>query len=107
MRGVPKWLNSKEDVLYCVQLAIEGEIDREAVKTKIQDLLSDEKVYVYKATVNEGYTAKENEKICEAKKEDGSTEYHCYELQQNPNARHVQMGLSKEEIQSLIKQLEG
>ena len=106
MKGVPKWLNSKDDVLFCVQLALEGELDKNATKKKLQDLLSDEKVYVYKSTVGESYMPAENEKVCEARKEDGSIEYHCYELQQNPNARYVQMGLSKEEIQDLLAQLE-
>jgi hypothetical protein len=106
MIGVPKWLNSKEDVLYCVQLAMEGRLDKESVKKRLQDILSDEKVYMYKNVVNEGYIPAENEKICEVKKEDGTIEYHAYELQENQNARFLQMGFTKDEITSIINQLE-
>jgi hypothetical protein len=106
MIGMPKWLNSKEDVLYCVRLAIEGRLDKEIVKKRLQNLLSDEKGYIYKNVVNEGYTPSENEKICEVKKEDGTIEYHAYELQENQNARFLQMGFTKDEITSIINQLE-
>jgi hypothetical protein len=106
MKGMPKWLNSKEDVFNCMELAIEGQLDKRELKKKLQDLLSDEKVYKFSKIVNEGYTSAANERVCEVKKEDGSVEYHCYVLQDNPDARYVQMGFSKEEIQSLIRELE-
>ncbi|MDI6865813.1 hypothetical protein [Thermodesulfovibrio yellowstonii] len=105
MRGIPKWLNTKEDVLRCIELAIDGQLDKQQLKKKLQDLMSDEKVYMFKQIVNEGYTPAEGERVCEVKKEDGSVEYHCYELQENPNARFAQMGFTKEELQGLINQL--
>ena len=106
MKGMPKWLNSKDDVMYCVQLAMEGEIDKGILKEKLQELMSDEKVYVFKSQVTADYTPVEGERVCEMRKEDDSIEYHCYELQTNPNARYIQMGFSKEELQGLINELE-
>jgi len=106
MRGIPKWINSKQDVLNCVELALEGQLNKQEVKKKLEDLLSDDRVYMFKSVVNEEYTASKDERVCEVKKEGGAIEYHCYELQDNPNARYKQMGLSKEELQDLIKELE-
>lgn len=107
MRGAPKWLNSREDVYTVAQLALDGQLDREEVKKKIQSLMSDEKVYVFDRIVNQNYTAGQDENVCETKKEDGTVEYHCYKLQDNPNARYLQMGMTKEEIQTILNELEG
>lgn len=107
MRGAPKWLNSREDVYTVAQLAIDGQLDREEVKKKIQNLMSDEKVYVFGHIVDENYTAGQDENVCEVRKEDCTVEYHCYRLQDNPNARYLQMGLTKDEIQTILNELEG
>lgn len=106
MRGMPKWLNSKQDVLYCMELAMDGELDKAELRKKIEALLSDEKVYMFKEKVSEGYAAQEDERVCEVRKEDGTVEYHCYALQENPNARFAQMGFTKQQIQDLIQQLQ-
>lgn len=106
MKGMPKWLNSKHDVLYCMELAMDGKLDKAELRKKLESLLSDEKVYMFKEKVPEGYTASEGERVCEVRKEDGAVEYHCYTLQENPNARFAQMGFTKQEIQGLINQLQ-
>lgn len=103
---MPKWLNSKQDILLCMELANDGQLEKEQLKKKLQDLLSDEKVYAFQQIVNEAYTASVDEKVCEVKKDDGSVEYHLYKLQENPNARFAQMGFTKEELQNLLNQLE-
>lgn len=106
MRGLPNVLNTKEDVYTCHALALVGELDKEGLKQKIQDLLSDEKVWVYKEEVLDTYTPSTNEKIMTHTDEAGNTKYVCYVLQNNPHARYLQMGFTKEELINLITQLE-
>jgi len=107
MIGIPKILNTKQDVLYCVELAKQNEVDKAELKVKLQNLLSDEKVWVFKAEVDASYTPAASEKVMEQKEmETGSIKYVCYELIDNPNARFLQMGLTKNEILHLISELE-
>lgn len=105
MVGIPEFLNTKEDVLYCHALALAGEL-KEGCKEKLQDLLSDEKVWVFKADVLDTYTPSANEQVMTETDETGATKYVCFELQDNPNARFLQMGFTKEELINLITQLE-
>jgi len=106
MRGIPKWLNSKQDVYSVVELALDGQFDKERVRKMLEDLKSDEKVYVFKQVVTEGYVPAGDERVCEVRKEDNSVEYHLYSLEENPNARYRQMGMTREELEGLIKELE-
>lgn len=85
---------------------MDGRLDRAELRKKIEALMSDDKVYMFKEKVSENYTASEDERVCEIRKEDGTVEYHCYKLQDNPNARFIQMGFTKQEIQDLISQLQ-
>lgn len=105
MIGVPKHLNTKEDVLYVYTLALQGQLPKDEVKRKIENLLSDEKIWVYKAEVESDYTPSETEKVMLQQETDGE-KHICFELQDNPNARFLQMGFTKEEILNLIKNLE-
>lgn len=105
MRGIPKVLNTKEDVLNCHTLALSGELDRASLKQKLQNLFSDEKVWVFKAEVSDTYTPAANEKVMTETDAAGVTKHVCFELQDNPNARFLQMGLTKTELESLINQL--
>ncbi|MEJ5227174.1 hypothetical protein [Thermodesulfovibrio sp.] len=107
MKGMPKVLNTKHDVLLCHSLALEGKLSKDELRQKLLNMLSDEKVWVYKEEVSENYAPKENEKVMEQVDfETGTTKHICYELQENPNARYLQMGFSKEELLNLINQLE-
>ncbi len=105
MRGMPKWLNSKEDVYLVVQLAIEGQLPKSDVRKKVSALLSDEKVWQFKKTVDAGYVAGEGEKVVESRDFEGNVRYECYELVDNQHARYIQMGLTKEEIQNILNEL--
>lgn len=106
MIGIPKVLNTKEDVLNCHALALAGELDKEGLKQKLQDLLSDEKVWVFKTDVLDTYTPLANEKVMTEPDGTGATKHVCFEIQDNPNARFLQMGFIKEELTNLITQLE-
>jgi hypothetical protein len=106
MIGIPYNLNTKEDVLTCHSLALSGELDKTQLKQKLQNLLSDEKVWVFKEEVSESYVPSENEKVMVETDEAGNTKYVCYVLQDNPYARYLQMGFTKEELTNLIAQLE-
>ncbi|WP_028844733.1 hypothetical protein [Thermodesulfovibrio thiophilus] len=106
MRGMPKWLNSKEDVLNVVGLASDGQLSKSDVKKKINDLLSDERVYNYKAEVSSDYQPGENEKVMTEKHYDGTEKIVCYELVENMYARYIQLGFTKDEIISLLSSLE-
>lgn len=106
MVGIPKVLNTKEDVLNCHALALAGELDKEELKQKLQNLLSDEKVWVFKANVSDTYTPSANEKVMTETDKTGATKHVCFEIQDNPNARFLQMGFTKDELTNLITQLE-
>ena len=106
MRGIPGVLNTRADVENCVNLALGGEIDKAELTIKIQDLLSDEKVWNFKAVVYANYNSSSTEKIIETKKEDGTIEYHCFELFDNSHAGFLRMGLTKIQIQNYIQQLQ-
>lgn len=106
MVGVPKHFNTKKDVLLCHTLALKGEFDRNEVKKKLQNLLSDEKVWAYEREVTEDYTAGENEKvIVEEDIDTGQIRHSLYVLKDNPYAYYSRLGFKKEELQSLIDQL--
>lgn len=105
MRGIPAYLNTKEDVLNCHALALSGELDRAGLKQKLQSLSSDEKVWVYRADVSDAYIPAENEKVMIETDMTGAAKHVCFELRENPNARFLQMGLTKTELESLINQL--
>ena len=106
MVGVPYHLNTKEDVLTCHALALAGELDVEHLKQKLQNLLSDEKVWSFKAVVSSTYVAGANEQVMTAKDAATDQERHIlYELKSNPNARFLVMGFQRAELQSLIDQL--
>lgn len=104
MVGIPKHLNTKEDVLTCHSLALAGELDGAQLKQKLKDLLSDEKVWSFKSVVSSTYTAGDNEKVITEQVE-GQEKHLLYELKSNPNARFIVMGFQKAELQSLIDQL--
>lgn len=106
MRGMPKWLNSKEDVLNAAELAHDGQLSKTDVIKKINDLLSDERVYNYKAEVSSDYQPGENEKVMTEKHYDGTEKTVCYELVDNPHARYIQLGFTKDEISNLLRSLE-
>lgn len=106
MVGIPNVLNTKQDVLNCHTLALAGELDRKELRQKLQDLLSDEKVWVFKADVSNTYKPLANEKIMTQTDMAGVTKHVCFELKDNPNARFLQMGLAKNELTNLITQLE-
>jgi hypothetical protein len=102
----PDALNTKQDVLNCHALALAGEIDRKELRQKLQDLLSDEKVWVFKADVSDTYKPLADEKVMTQTDMAGVTKHVCFKFQDNPNARFLHMGFTKEELTNLITQLE-
>lgn len=105
MRGVPKLLNTKSDVELMYNMAIAGEADRETVKSRIENLLSDEYEWRYKATVDESYSPEENEKVM-AQENGDATEYVCFELVENNNSTLKKMGLTRTDVENMITELE-
>ena len=106
MVGIPYHLNTKEDVLTCHALALSGEIDSAQLKQKLQNLLSDEKVWSFKSVVSSTYVAGANEQVMTEKDAATEQERHVlYELKSNPNACFLVMGFQRAELQSLIDQL--
>lgn len=103
-RGIPNLLNTKADVLNCIAMANSGEISKTELATKLQALLSDEKVWNFKAAVSASYTPAANEQVLEQVVE-GVTEYLCFEKVANPAARFLRMGLTKAEIEAHIAAL--
>lgn len=104
MVRIPYHLNTKEDVLTCHSLALAGELDGAQLKQKLQNLLSDEKVWSFKSVVSSTYAAGANEKVM-TEQDAGQEKHVLYELKSNPNARFLVMGFQKAELQSLIDQL--
>lgn len=107
MIGAPKWLNTKEDVVNAVNYAKQGIIDKNDVIKRLTDLFSDEKVWVYKQDVDSTYKpADSTEKVMQVDDmESQTTKYVLYTLQDNPDARFLRMGLTKDEIENYINEL--
>ena len=111
MIGVPYWLNTKEDVQRCVEYAKQGMLDKKKLAERIRALLSDAKVWEYAKDVDKSYKPAEDEKVMKVEDiaDDGSTttKYVCFKLVDNKNARFLRMGLTKEEIDTILTELEG
>ncbi|MBI3584183.1 MAG: hypothetical protein HY096_09600 [Nitrospinae bacterium] len=105
MRGIPSVLNTRVDVETCHALALTGEIDSAELKKKLQDLFSDEKIWSFKSEVASTYIPLSNEKVITEIDTAGQTKYICFEFVDNPNARFLQMGFTKAELENLINQL--
>lgn len=105
MVEIPKVLNTKEDVTTCHVLALAGGLDRKELKQKLQDMFSDEKVWVFKANVAATYAPSANEKVMKETDIAGVTKHVCFEIRDNPNARFLQMGYTKQELTNLITKL--
>lgn len=104
MRGIPNKLNSKQDIETCVALAIAGDLDKVELKERLQNLLSDEKVYVFSKVVDQAYTATASEKVIESEN-DGVVTYDCFILTDNPASRFLKLGITKTELNAHIKKL--
>ncbi len=105
MRGVPSRINTRKDAENCVALALSGDLDRAAVKKRLNDLLSDEMYWRFKADVSSTYVPLANEQVIQETVA-GTTKYHCFESVANPNATYLKMGFaSKADLQNLINQL--
>lgn len=105
MREIPNVLNTKDDVLSCHALALADEILKSDLKQKLQDLLSDDQVWFFQAEVTEAYAPGTNEKVMTEKLNDETIKYVCFELRDNPNARFLQMGFQRTELEALISEL--
>ena len=109
MRGIPSFLNSKEDVYNLIDLAKTEQLDKEQVKEKIQNLLHDEYIFEYSNDVNEDYVEQEGERkridIDSTKSPPEVLGWRLDKLVLNPNARFKLMGLSSIEINSLLDEL--
>lgn len=105
MVGIPKVLNTRVDVLVCHAEAMAGRLSKPDLAKKMQDLLSDAKVWMFKEDVSEDYTPGANEQVLAETKVGEAVKYTCFALQDNPDARYLQMGLTKPELDSLIDQL--
>jgi 3-oxoacyl-[acyl-carrier-protein] synthase III len=111
MIGIPDVLNTKQDVLNCIEYADKGMLNKSELALKIKSLKNDEKVWMFKEYVDSDYTPLENEKVMEEETIDDNgnktTKYVCFEFVDNPNALYIKMGFTKDEIDQYITKLEG
>lgn len=94
MRDFPKWLNTKQDYLNCLQDF------PEQIKQRLQELLTDRFLWVQTGILpdkDQGVTD-DTHKVIESE-----NEYFQYEYLEDSNARMFQLGFTVQEIEELIK----
>ena len=106
MRGIPKNLNTKDDVENCLEAVLAGELDGTVLKKQLLNLLSTETVWEFKVEVTEAYIPKTDEQVLkQTDNATGMAKHVCYVLVNNPTAAYLLMGYSRDELQSIINQL--
>lgn len=104
MQGVPRQFNTRHDVKYSVNLAMNGKLEAADVKKRLEAMLNTETHWVFKAVVDKLYTPAENEKVLQ-QETGGVVEHICFELQDNPGGLFIRLGLSRPEVENMINQL--
>lgn len=101
MRGYPKFLNTKEDVLY-----VTSNFPKEEWRADLEGLLSTQKDWFFVADLpNEaaGVTDATHKVVSnEGMGADQPVTYAQYELRDNPQARIFQLGFTEAEIRALL-----
>ena len=98
MQGYPKWLNSKVDVLNVVR-----DFPRKDWEKDLQALIDNRFGWYPVKNLDPGENGIEDDTHKVVDQGDGAEMIRTqYELRENPNARIYQMGLTVEEVQSML-----
>jgi len=106
MRGIPTVLNTRQDVLALCDAAKNGQVDREELKRKLQELLRDE-IYIFDKELQSADKADGTEpeyRVLVVQKED-KTIVEQWKLAIDPNAPYKRLGFEKTELEDIIEQL--
>ena len=107
MVGFPKILNTRQDYENCHTLTMAGKFSKTLMINQWQRLLAGAKHWVFKAVVDSGYVAGNNEKVMvDVNPLTGETKYTCFEYTDNYNAEMYQLAYSSSTINQKIAELE-
>ena len=98
MRGVPKWINTVEDIENSMA------VDKEATKAALKELLDARMVWFPVGETTAPGITSSTAKVIPMKNEETGEEYLMqYQLREDENARMFKIGLTVEKINELLE----
>jgi hypothetical protein len=108
MYGVPKTVKTANDLERIHGMALEGRLPKERVAKHWQGLLNGKDHYVFDRKLSDSEDPDGSPPdyiVLDVKQEDGTTERHQYQLQEDPNASIFELGYTVSKVNAKLNEL--
>lgn len=109
MRRLPDELKTRADIERVMSAARSGDLrpdDRRAMLGRLRGLASDQR-WVKSRVLEDDEEPEDGARVLEEEQDDGTVERVEYVQEDDPSARRIALGLSADEVDDLITEMEG